>query len=134
MACGSDAALSHRSAADLWGIRPADGRVEVTVAQVRRRIPEVQVHRSRIVTPQDITVKDGIPVTTVARTLLDVSAVVRPPDLDVAVDRAERLGLFDLTAVADVLDRANGRKGARGLGGCSRPIGRAPRRASWSGA
>jgi hypothetical protein len=66
--------------------------------------------------PQDFTVIDGIPVTSVARTLLDLAGVLRPPDLEVAVDRAERLGLFDLNAVVDVLERANGRKGARALG------------------
>jgi hypothetical protein len=65
--------------------------------------------------PADITTIDGIPVTTVARTLLDLSAVVKMPELLNAIDRAERLGLFDLTAVVAVLDRANGRKGARQL-------------------
>jgi hypothetical protein len=79
MACGSGAVLSHRSAADLWGIRPTETRLEVTVAQVSRRTPNVQIHRSRILTPKDITVKDGIPVTSLARTLLDLSAVVDPP-------------------------------------------------------
>jgi very-short-patch-repair endonuclease len=64
---------------------------------------------------KDLTVIDRIPVTSVARTLLDLSAVVRSPDLEVAIDRAERLGVFDLAAVVDVLDRANGRKGARAL-------------------
>jgi hypothetical protein len=65
--------------------------------------------------PADVTTIDGIPVTTVARTLLDLSAVVTMPELLNAIDRAERLGLFDLTAVVAVLDRANGRKGARQL-------------------
>ena len=68
-----------------------------------------------MLTASDQTVKDGIPVTSVARTLLDLSAVVRPSDLGVAIDRAERLGLLDLDAVVDVLDRANGRRGARAL-------------------
>ena len=62
--------------------------------------------------PQDFTVLDGIPVTSVARTLLDLASVLRPPDLEVAIDRAERSGLFDLNAVVDVLDRARGKKGA----------------------
>jgi hypothetical protein len=51
----------------------------------------------------------------VARTLLDLSAVVRPQELAKAIDRAERLRLFDLTSVNDVLERANGRRGARAL-------------------
>jgi peroxiredoxin len=115
MAYGSEAVLSHRSAADLWGIRPTATRLEVTVAQVSRRTPNAQIHRSRLLTPKDITVKDGIPVTRVARTLLDLAAVLRPADLEVAIDRAERLGLFDLIAVVDVLERARGRKGAGSL-------------------
>jgi hypothetical protein len=115
MACGSKAVLSHRSAADLWGIRSAATRLEVTVPRVSRRTPGIQVHRSRVLTPNDIAVKDGIPVTSVARTLLDLAAVLGPDDLEVAVDRAERLGLFDLTAVVDVLERARGRRGARAL-------------------
>jgi hypothetical protein len=66
-------------------------------------------------------VKDGIPVTSVARTLLDLSAVVRPSDLEVAIDRAERLGLLDVTAVVEVLQRATGRKGQELSAARSRP-------------
>jgi hypothetical protein len=65
--------------------------------------------------PQDFTITDGIPVTSVARTLLDLSAVVKAPDLLAAIDRAERLRIFDLRAVVEVLDRASGRRGARAL-------------------
>jgi hypothetical protein len=115
MACGSEAVLSHRSAADLWGLRPNATRLEVTVPEVCREIPDIEIHRSRTLAPSDVTVRDGIPVTSVARTLLDLSAVLKPPDLEVAIDRAERQGIFDLTAVVDVLDRAKGRKGARAL-------------------
>ena len=115
MACGGKAVLSYRSAADLWGLRSSNSRLEVTVPEVCRRIRGIEIHRSRILTASDQTVKDGIPVTSVARTLLDLSAVVRPPDLAVAIDRAERLGLLDVEAVVDVLDRANGRRGARAL-------------------
>jgi hypothetical protein len=115
MACGSEAVLSHRSAADLWGLRPSSGSIEVTVVRGRHGVPGVRVHRTRLLEERDTTVQDGIPTTSVARTLLDLSAVVRPPDLEVAVDRAERLGLFDLTELVDVLDRAKGRRGARAL-------------------
>jgi very-short-patch-repair endonuclease len=51
--------------------------------------------------PQDFTVLDGIPVTSVARTILDLAAVLRPADLEVVIDRAERTGLFDLSAVVE---------------------------------
>jgi hypothetical protein len=115
IACGKGAALSHRSAADLWGIRPNATRVEVSVPQGGGGAPGVQVHRTRMLDPRDFTTKDGIPVTTLARTLLDLSAVVRAHELAAAIDRAERLRIFDLSAVVDVLDRANGRKGAKAL-------------------
>ncbi len=116
IACGAGAALSHRSAAHIWGLRPnAAGRLEVTASRQRTKVPGVQVHRTRMLDPVDCTVLDGIPVTSVARTLLDLAAVLRPSDLIVAIDRAERQGIFDLTAVLEVLSRARGRKGARAL-------------------
>jgi hypothetical protein len=115
MACGSASVLSHRSAADLWGLRPNRRWLEVTAVRGREGIPGIRVHSSRLLAPQDFTVNDGIPVTSVARMLLDLSAVVREPDLATAIDRAERSGIFDLAAVVEVLDRAKGRRGARAL-------------------
>lgn len=73
------------------------------------------MHRTRVLAPQDFTVNQGIPVTSVARTLLDLSGLLKAPDLATAIDRAERSGIFDLTAVVDVLDRAKGRRGAKAL-------------------
>jgi hypothetical protein len=115
MACGPGAALSHRSAAALWQLRPSSGRIELTVPAVCREVSGVRIYRTRMLHPQDFTLVEGIPVTSVARTLLDLAAVLRPPDLEVVLDRAERSGLFDLTAVVDVLERANGKNGARTL-------------------
>ena len=115
MACGPRAALSYRSAADLRRIRPSSGPIEVSVPEVSRELTGVRVHRTRMLDPQDFTVVDGIPVTSVARTLLDLAAVLSPADLEVAIDRAERSGLFDLNAVVDVLERARGKKGASAL-------------------
>ena len=69
LAGGSSAALSHRAAADLWSLRAGPARVAVTVPHGRRGIPRVlEVHRSRMFHPGDFTQRDGIPVTTVART------------------------------------------------------------------
>jgi hypothetical protein len=90
-------------------------RLEVTTPHARHAVEGVTVHRTRTLEPGDLTVREGIPITGVARTLLDLSAVVKTPELLNAIDRSERLGLFDLNAVIDVLDRANGRKGARAL-------------------
>lgn len=115
LACGPDAALSHRSAADLWGLRPSSGAIEVTAPRARAGPGKLKVHRSRMLAPSDVTPVDAIPVTTVARTLLDLAGALPPRDLARALDRAERLELFDLAAVDAVLERARGRRGAAGL-------------------
>jgi very-short-patch-repair endonuclease len=63
----------------------------------------------------DITERDGIPVTTVARTLLDLAGIASRRELARAVDTAERLQLFDLASVEEGLSRARGRRGAAAL-------------------
>jgi hypothetical protein len=65
--------------------------------------------------PGDVTELHGIPVTTVARTLLDLAGVASARELARAVDAAERRDLFDLAAVDDVLARARGRRGVVAL-------------------
>ena len=96
-------------------MRPNATRLEVSAPQGGWGPEGIQLHRTRMLAPQDFTVEDAIRVTTVARTLLDLSAVVRPHELAKAIDRAERLRLFHLKAINDVLERANGRRGARAL-------------------
>lgn len=107
VACGPTAALSHRSAGDLHGLR-ANGRTAIDVivpGRSCRRHEGIDLHRSVTLTPADITVVDGIPVTTVARTVLDLSAVVRRRAVERAVDQAEMLEVFDLVALRDQLNR-----------------------------
>ena len=74
MACGSGTVLSNLDAASHWRIYDGEGaRVHVTtIRHSGRRLDGVQVHRARRLQPDDVTVKDGIPVTTVARTLVDL--------------------------------------------------------------
>jgi hypothetical protein len=72
------------------------------------------LHRSRL-HPEDGVVRDGIPVTTVARTLLDLAEVVRPHQLDRALEAAERLGLFDLSSIERLIARSHGRHGLRAM-------------------
>lgn len=73
------------------------------------------VHRSRTLGASEVTVDDGIPVTTVARTLLDVAGELPPGQLERAVERSLFLRLLDLTAVNATLARNPGRSGARAL-------------------
>jgi len=66
-------------------------------------------------TPADWTRKDGIPVTSVPRTLIDLAAIAGPRELTKALEQAERLRLFDLRAFEELLGRSRGRRGARAL-------------------
>jgi very-short-patch-repair endonuclease/predicted transcriptional regulator of viral defense system len=114
LACGSKAVLSHRSAAALWGLRSDNrARTDVSVpSRSARSRPGIDVHPSVTLTPADCTIRDGIPCTTLARTLLDLAEVDSPRGVERAIEQAEVLRLFDLRAVEEVLARANGRRGA----------------------
>jgi len=61
--------------------------------------------------PQDLTTIDAIPVTALARTLLDLAAVLTDLELRRAYECAQRLEILDVRAIAELLDRANGHRG-----------------------
>jgi hypothetical protein len=117
LACGPGAALSHRSAAALHGLREFGGaRIEVTVPKrSSRRHAGIQLHRSTTLAPTDITRVNNIPVTTVARTLIDLADVIGRRPLERAFDQAEVLEAFDLVALQDQLARNVGRHKAVGI-------------------
>ena len=105
LACGEDAALSHFSAAVLWGLLSSDGRIHVTTP--RDREPRgLVVHRAGL--DGDVRMRAGIPVTTPARTLIDLADVAPRRTLERALDEAEYLRL-DCTGLAP-------RRGRRGSG------------------
>jgi hypothetical protein len=118
LACGPGAVLSHRSAAVAWGIRP-DGaaRWDVTVRKASPVWPAapVNVRRHPTLRDHEITALDGIPTTTVGRTLLDLAAAVTPHHLRRAVERANERELFDLTAVLATLEAHPRQRGRRHL-------------------
>jgi Protein of unknown function (DUF559) len=88
LAAGPEAVLSHRSAAVLWGIRNTErAAVELTSPRKCRR-PRIQAHRA-VLLPDEIDRERGIPVTTPARTLLDLAEVLTPDKLERAVNEAE---------------------------------------------
>jgi very-short-patch-repair endonuclease len=90
------AVLSHRSAGALWGIWPNQrARVEVTTTarSGRRARPGVDLHRTRRLEPSETTEVDGIPVTTPARTLVDLADVLTQTQLDRAIAEADYLRL-----------------------------------------
>lgn len=110
-----EAVASHRSAARLWGLEGiAALRLEVTVPNGRiLRLAGVRAHRSTLLGPGFITAHRGIPVTTPARTLIDLSAVASPFRVREAVDDALRerlLTIEQLRACFEMMARRGRRR------------------------
>jgi very-short-patch-repair endonuclease len=111
LACGEGAVLSHRSAAAVWGIREsAATRIDVSSPRrAGRSRSGIAVHRATTLKPADVTEVHSIPCTTVARTIVDLAAVVDRGALDYAIHRAEsRRGLLDEGELARLLERLHG--------------------------
>jgi very-short-patch-repair endonuclease len=110
-ALGRGAVLSHTHAAALWNLRhPPGGRIHVTVPKGgRAKRKGLIVHRSVDLPHEHVTVHDGIPVTTPARTLADLAGAVEAPALARALEAAEANGLLD---VPSLLAACAGRPGA----------------------
>lgn len=117
LACGPSGVLSHQSAIADWELRPPrDGPIDVTVpGRGRRGPPGIRVHNVRKLDPRDCTRRGWIPITTVHRTLLDYAEVAHRQQLRLAIDEAERRGLFDLNQLHELIDRSPGRHGIKAL-------------------
>jgi hypothetical protein len=117
LAAGPRSALGYRTAGAHWSLRPWSSRsVEVVVAGTSRPAHRgLVVHRHPDLGEDEVLRDAGVRVTTVARTLLDLAAVVPPTALRGAVGQAEILRLFDLTAVRALLDRHPRHRGAPAL-------------------
>lgn len=115
LAGGEGAAVSHLSAARLWGIGPMPQRVEISVPRTRRFNPDtVVVHRPhRLI--DDIVIRNGIAVTTVPRTLMDLAPRCSIQELRRMLNESEYQRLADRTLVADRLARTPSVHGARKL-------------------
>jgi hypothetical protein len=113
LACGPRAVLSHRSTAGLWGVRPDNRRKsDVSVPSPSARTKQaIEIHRSVTLTSDDVTTVEGIPCTTLARTLVDLGDVVNRRAVERAVEQAEVLRLFDLHEVQRAMERAGPRRG-----------------------
>jgi predicted transcriptional regulator of viral defense system len=124
LACGGGAVLSHLSGAAHWGLlRTEQTRMDVTTPRTRRKISGILLHRSRSLDARDATTHEAIPVTTIARTLLDLAATVPESRLERALAQAERLQLYDHRAITDVMGTTNGH---RGIGTLARAIRETP--------
>jgi very-short-patch-repair endonuclease len=97
-ACGPGAVLSHRSAAALWRLLPpAQPPVDVTVLHRRGPARGIRLHRSSVLRPAEVRIREGLRVTSPARTLVDLAAT----------DAAAFVHAFDEAIVARLLTRAD---------------------------
>jgi hypothetical protein len=108
----SPSVASHLSAGWLWGLlRTRPGTVHVTCPKGRRAERSFVVHRSELAAV-DRTVRDGIPVTSLPRTILDLAVDSRPKTVGRFIELADELKVFDLREMRELLDRSNGHRGA----------------------
>lgn len=115
LASGDGALLSHRSAAWLWGLSTRRAApAEVTASSPRAQRGDIRIHSAQALAHVDRTSVDGIPVTAIPRTLLDVAAIDHR-SLRWLLDSAERSGLLDFGALDTLLRRSRGFRGVARL-------------------
>jgi len=115
--CGPGAVLSHASAARLRGldVRLAEHRLEITLPRGTRSRSAVgaRLHVSARLTAADRATVDGLPVTTVARTLVDLAARLGSEELARVLDDAVVRRVVPLPVLVATAHRLSG-KGVRG--------------------
>ncbi len=117
LACGEDAALSHRSAAALWGIgsESQDG-IDVSVRRrTRLRRPGIRVRSRPGLCKADISCRDGIPVTGIVITLIDIATELSSIGIERAVNEADKLDLVDPGTLRSKLEDHASEPGVRPL-------------------
>jgi hypothetical protein len=117
LTCGPKAALSHRSAAMLWGFgQEHPGYVEVSVRRSSEtRIRGIRCHRRPTLAASEIATRRGIPLTQPAQTFLDLVGVMGPRNLERAINEADKLDVIDADELRRALDQRTGEMGVRPL-------------------
>jgi hypothetical protein len=115
LASGSRAAASHRTAAHLHGIVDRPEQIEVVSLRTGRRPSEFVLHQSTDLARTHITTVEGIPTTTLARTIVDIGVPHGIGTTSSCLDEARRRELVTLEEVARVLHQV-ARKGRNGVG------------------
>jgi very-short-patch-repair endonuclease len=116
LACGEEAHASHHAGTYAWGVRRSERRlVDVTVPRSRHGQRGIRLHRVRNLHSGDLAVVDNIPVTSVARTILDQAEELQPHELANLVTDFESRRLFDLRELERTIERNPGRRGIKPL-------------------
>jgi very-short-patch-repair endonuclease len=115
LSCGPSAVLSHGSAAALWGIAREDRGIELSVpASVVRVRPGLRVHR-RGLTAGDVCRRDGLPVTTVVSTIVDLAARLERDPLEAVINEADMRRLATPAELRAMIEPMRGRRGVPAL-------------------
>jgi very-short-patch-repair endonuclease len=116
LACGDNAVVSHHAAGGLLGIRDCRARsIDVTTVGRRVRRRGIRCHVVGALEPADIRTLRGIPVTSPARTLLDLAAMLTTRELSDALEQAQIKRLVTKQEVVATIDRSPRRPGAAAL-------------------
>jgi len=115
LASGADALLSHQTAAALWGLRGySGGAIHVTVPHKSTSTKLIRRHFS-VVPDDEHETEEGIPLTSVHRTIFDL-AVTEPLDAVIAmIKEAEYRNRYDRLSLPELLDRYPAKRGSRNL-------------------
>jgi very-short-patch-repair endonuclease len=113
LASGPDALLSHRTAAALWGIRGySGGAIHVTAPRKSTSTKRIRRHLSHV--PADErAVEEGIPATSVHRTIFDLAATASMDEVVALIKEAEYLNRWDRLSLPELLERYPGKRGSR---------------------
>jgi very-short-patch-repair endonuclease len=117
LACGPTAALSHGSAAALWGFgreRRDSIDISLSTASPRRR-PAIRVHRRATLRADDLALHEGIPITAPVLTLIDEATELTPRQLERAVNEADKLDRVKMDDLHEALTHYDGVPGIRAL-------------------
>jgi hypothetical protein len=112
---GEGAALSHLAATELWEVRKYRAPIiDVAVPKRRRVRTSTRIHRTTLHSG-DVTIHKGIPVTTIARTLVDLTDVLTAHELANVIHEAAFRRRFNEHATRKAMQRANGRHNLKTL-------------------
>jgi very-short-patch-repair endonuclease len=112
LACGGEevAVLSHRSAAAVWDLLSSPAKLDITSLRRSTSTAAIRVHRSKLRHDEIARHEDGLPTTSLARTLVDLGDVLTPDRLRRACHRAEILRLLDSAVLESTIARTPGRR------------------------
>jgi hypothetical protein len=114
-ACGKGSVLRGRAAAHLWGLIKGPAPMPEVLTPTERRVEGIRTVRSRRIDRRDVTKRHGIPVTTVARTVVDLAADSTPDELALHFHAGATRWKLKPHHVEAVLERRPNAKGAKKL-------------------